>query len=1156
MKELDQSYSTEPGASETQPPLMPANTPGDEPANEFPIVGVGASAGGLKAFEQFFTHLPANSGMAYVVVQHLSPPSKSTLPEILQRYTDMPVLQIQDNVDVKPEHVYVIPPGSDLVLTDGHLRLIKPAGGKSHMMPIDRFFHSLAQVQGVRAIGIVLSGTLSDGSQGLKIIKAEGGLTIAQDPDTAEFEDMPCNAIATQDVDYILPPQKIGELILKYVRQEVLEGYRRGSDEVSIPEAGMQKLFFLLRSKTGNDFTQYKRAVILRRIERRMKVNLIQTLEEYIHLLENHPDEIELLFRDILINVTHFFRDPEAFQALSEKAIRPLIAQMHTHKIPLRVWVTACSSGEEVYSLAICILEEIESQKADCKVQMYATDLDQQAIDTARKGFYSQSSIENVSPERLQRFFQQDDQGYQVKKVIRDMVVFSTHNLISDPPFSQVDLLSCRNVLIYLEQELQKQLLGQFHYSLNPGGILFLGNSEYTGMNSELFKPIDSKHRIFKSQEIDTPRRLQTNTRAVPSMALNRPTDDPIEKHPASGGMRKWIESTLLEYHTPAAVIIDSEHKILFIHGRTGKYLELVPGEGSTNLVQMAREGLKSELASALHSASTDNRTVRREGVKVKTNGAEQTINLIIKPADVLPDFHGFLIVFEEVNSHASQPAVGASGDLDQVAQLQKALQKKDEYLQSIIDDLEKTNQELKSANQELQSYNEEMQSTNEEMETSKEELQSLNEELNTINAELQLKNEELNRINNDIYNLINSTEIAMLFLDLDLQIRRYTPQAQNIYKLLPLDTGRSISDLVSNLAYDHLEEDIQEVLMTLVPKAIEVPVKGGGIWYLININIYRTLEHVVDGAVITFVDITQQKKADVAHRMAAILRDSNDAVTLQDFNGKILTWNRGAAEMYGWSEAEALSMTIHDLTPEDKRAETIELYRRLGQGEIIHSYETQRVTRDRQVRDVWMTLTPLVDDANRRVWIATTERDITERKQAQQKVNFENRALKAISHWYNTLLENPQSENLLNEVGRILVEEAGYRMAWIGRIEKSKAKTITPVAWAGLAEDGGDTEQKARAVMGQNQKLVHKALSSGRPVTIRHILSDADFVELHADALQGRYSSFIVLPLIQENEPVGGLAIYAVEPEAFMGSEAEILMKLSKSISKVFVLD
>jgi two-component system, chemotaxis family, CheB/CheR fusion protein len=461
--------------------------PESETFNEFPIVGIGASAGGLAAFEKFFTALLPDTGMAFVVVQHLSPPHKSILPEILQRFTTMPVTQVTEGIAVRPNGVYVIPPGSDLALKNGHLTLLRPEAARGYRLPIDFFFRSLAQDQGARAIGVVLSGTGSDGSLGLKTIKAEGGLTIAQEPETAEYADMPQNAIATKEVDFILPPEQIGELILKYTRHKVLDGYKRGESDFQIPVGGLQKLYYLLRSRTGHDFSLYKQNSIQRRIERRMKICLVKSMDEYILRLEEQPEEIEALFQEMLINVTHFFRDPEAFQALIEKTIRPLIMLKHAAHAPIRVWVAGCSSGEEAYSIAIAIQEQLEALKTECPVQIFATDLDFEAIAAARRGFYSDGSLENVSAERLQRFFQQVEDGYQVRKKIRDMVVFSPQNLISDPPFSKIDLLCCRNLLIYLEQELQNQLFLQFHYSLNPEGFLFLGNSESITGNTDLF---------------------------------------------------------------------------------------------------------------------------------------------------------------------------------------------------------------------------------------------------------------------------------------------------------------------------------------------------------------------------------------------------------------------------------------------------------------------------------------------------------------------------------------------------------------------------------------------------------------------------------------------------------------------------------------------
>ena len=773
----------EPSATE---PFTHNAEPLDEPANDFPIVGIGASAGGLAAFEQFFTALPPDTGMAFVVVQHLSPPHKSILTEILQRFTAMPVAEVTEGIEVKPNGVYVIPPGSDLALKDGRLILLKPEAARGYRLPIDFFFRSLAQDQEERAIGIVLSGTGSDGSLGLKTIKAEGGLTIAQEPDTAEYADMPRNAIATKEVDFILPPDKMGKLILKYIHHQVLDGYKRTETDFQIPAGGLQKLYYLLRSKTGNDFSLYKQSTLLRRIERRMKICLIKSIDEYIDRLEERPEEIAALFQEMLINVTHFFRDPEAFQALVDKAIKPLISMRHTTRAPIRVWVAGCSSGEEAYSIAIAIQEQIEELKSSSKVQIYATDLDGDAIATARKGYYSDASLENVSTERLQRFFLQEEEGYQIKKNLRDMVVFSTQNVISDPPFSKIDLLCCRNLMIYLEHELQSQLFLQFHYSLSPEGVLFLGNSESIGGNNDLFAVMDRKHKIFQRKEALAPPRGKIRTRLGVQKAIAYDVESPTN-HATADGLREWAEKALLEFHTPACVIIDQKHTILFIHGRTGKYLEPVAGETSNNLIRMAREGLKTELASAIHAAVVHKETVRREGVQVKTNGDYQAINLTVRCATGPSGFGDLtMVVFEEAaDSHSEETTPVTNGKKPEtvrgtssrrVVQLEKELKEKDEYLHTIINELEDANQDLKSTNEEMQSTNEEMQSSNEELETSKEELQSINEELSTINAELQNKNEELSGVNNDIYNLLSSIEIGTIFLDLDLHIRRFTP--------------------------------------------------------------------------------------------------------------------------------------------------------------------------------------------------------------------------------------------------------------------------------------------------------------------------------------------------------------------------------------------
>jgi two-component system CheB/CheR fusion protein len=1044
----------------------------------------------------------------------------------------MPVVQVSEGIEVLPDVVYVIPPGSDLALRDGHLTLLKPEQQHGFRLPIDFFFRSLAQDQGENAIAIVLSGTGSDGSQGMKNIKAEGGLTIAQNPDTAEYGDMPRNAIATKEVDYILPPAKMGELILKYIHHQVIEGYKQSERELQIPASGLQRLYFLLRAKTGHDFSLYKQNTLLRRIERRMKITLVKDLDEYIDFLEAHPEEIGALFQEMLINVTHFFRDPDAFEALTEKAIRPLIAIKCAENMPLRIWVAGCSSGEEAYSIAIAIQEEIDALKAKCKVLIYATDLDLDAIEVARKGFYSDGSLENVSTERLQRFFIQEDEGYQIKKNIRDLVVFSTQNLLSDPPFSKIDLLCCRNVLIYLEHELQNQLFLQFHYSLNPNGVLFLGTSESISGNSDLFAVMDRKHKLFQRKEAVTQRLMKTRPRMAFTAATGRTQRSGVDR-PSNGGLREWTEKALLEFHTPACVVVDKKHNILFIHGRTGKYLEPVAGDPSNNLVRMAREGLKTELATAIHAVISHQVTVRREGVRVKTNGDYETINLTVRPFEgPSDDGELILVVFEEVHSFPAEPVSMVQMDTDKnhrVVQLEKELKEKDDYLHTIIDELEDANQDLKSTNEELQSSNEELQSTNEELETSKEELQSINEELSTINAELQNKNEELSGVNNDIYNLLSSIEIGIIFLDLDLHIRRFTPAIHRIYNLLSTDIGRPINHFVSSLDYDYLVKDIQQVLKTLIPKAIEVQAKDG-VWYLIHIRPYRTIENVIDGTVITFVDISEQKRGDELRRMGTILRDSNDAITVQDFDGKILAWNRGAAQMYGWTEAEALTMNSQDIIPKNKRAETLELYHRLENGENIRSFETQRVTRDGQILDVWVTLTALVDNANCPTGIATTERDITHRNQASHDLFFENRALKALYGWQQAASEHPESRSLAKTACRILID-AGYSLAWIGAQEKDNPKAIMPVAWEGL------DNRNSSSLIVSTQEPIERALTRGEPVVV-HSAGDG--------------LPMACFPLIHKNTPWGALIVFASERDAFPDLEVMYLAVFSKRITEV----
>jgi two-component system CheB/CheR fusion protein len=870
---------------ESAAPAQPATAADDSNARSkasFPVVGIGASAGGLAAIEAFFAAMPPNteSGMAFVVVQHLDPNHKSILIDLVKQYTKMQVYKVEDGTVVQPNCAYVIPPNRDMAFLRGKLHLLEPSAPRGMRLPIDFFFRSLAQDQHERAICIVLSGTGTDGTLGLKAIKGEGGMAMVQAPETAAYDGMPRSAIATGLVDYVLPPDKMPEQLIAYAQHAF--GHRPRPSAAPKPSDGdtLQKVFILLRARTGHDFSQYKQATIRRRIERRMAVAQIDRLEDYVRYLRESPQETETLFRDLLIGVTNFFRDPQAFESLREHVIRRLDFAAKPPGGGVRIWVPGCSTGEEAYSLAILIREYLDEARQNLQVQIFATDIDAESIERARAGVYPESIAADVSPERLARFFTQEDNSYRISKSVRDLVVFAKQDVLKDPPFSRLDLISCRNLLIYLDGEAQKKVLPLFHYVLNQDGYLFLGNSETIGEFMDLYSAVDKKWKIYQRKGAVTPQTL-IGPFASP-LAAEAPAGRPVSTGELVrlSGARDLAERALLEAYVPAGVLINAEMDVLYIHGRTGKYLEPASGEASLNLLRMAREGLRLELSAAVHKALTQQTPVRYDGLQVKANGETSSVNLVVRPVAKPEAARGLLLViFEDVPSAAlPAEAAGAPGDGGQaqrVTMLERELRAKQEYLQAIIEELETANEELKSINEELQSSNEELQSTNEELETSKEELQSVNEELVTVNTELQKKIEELSRANNDMNNLLAGTGIGTLFVDQHLRIQRFTPAATRIINFIQTDVGRPVSDIVSQLVgYDRLVPDVQEVLNTLIPKEAQVQTRDGQ-WFQMRIQPYRTLENVIEGAVLTFVEITEQKAMQTA------LRESEEKLRL-----------------------------------------------------------------------------------------------------------------------------------------------------------------------------------------------------------------------------------------------------------------------------------
>ena len=845
------------GASPLVPP--PSEHPG------CPIVGIGASAGGLEALEEFFRTIPPGSGMAYLVVSHQHAGHVSLLPSLLSKCTTMPVAEATDGMRVESDHLYLAPGGSNLAILHGVLHLMEPHSQDRVPLPIDYCFRSLAEDQKQRAIGIILSGTGTDGTLGLRAINAESGMTMAQDPQSAKYQGMPRSAIAAGVVDAVQPPEYMFETLRAYARSLV-------RPVQVLPESDasqiLQKIFILLRERTGNDFSLYKGSTSHRRIERRMHVHQIENLKQYLQFLQSNPPELDALFQELLIGVTSFFRDPQAFETLAQNGL-PALIEGKSEGTTLRLWVAGCSTGEEAYSLAILLKEFLTEHKLRLGVQIFASDLDSRAIDCARAGLYPIGIAGDVTPERLQRFFSKEDTSYRVTKEIRDLVVFATHNLLTDAPFTKLDLISCRNLLIYLDAKAQNKVLSLFHYALRPNGLLFLGTSESIGGFESLFAVVDRKLKLFR--RTTEPGGALPFLQAIPGASPRTSTEartgagvSTISTPRAS--VPDLIQQLLVARYAPAAVLVNGRGEVVYIHGHTGAYLEPAPGPPTHQLVEMAREGLRHELARALHQAAGREDDVVRRDVRVVVEGRLLYMTLTVRKIVEPEALQGlFLVTFDQPRADkaagrkVARPAASVKkGD----AGLKQELEYMKQRLHRTIEELQTANEEQKSSNEELQSTNEELQSTNEELETAKEELQSLNEELLTVNAELQGKLDALADTNDDLQNLLNSTEVATIFLDNELHIKRFTSEAKRVSNLITSDVGRPLSDIASKLAYDRMLEDAQDVLQTLVLKEREVQATDGS-WFFARIVPYRTAKNTIDGLVLTFQDISEMKRAE-----------------------------------------------------------------------------------------------------------------------------------------------------------------------------------------------------------------------------------------------------------------------------------------------------
>jgi chemotaxis methyl-accepting protein methylase len=856
----------------------------------FPIVGIGASAGGLEALDLFLRNVPAKSGMAFVIVQHLEPTQKDFMVKLLQRTTVMKVIQVKDRTTVHPDSVYVIPPNKEMSILHGVLHLLDRVAPHGLHLPIDFFFRSLADDRLEHSVGVILSGMGSDGTLGLRAIKEKGGGTFVQESGSAKCDGMPKSAIAAGLADFVAPAEVLPGKIIAYLKHAPLIA-KSGLARADKARSGLEKILILLRSQTGHDFSLYKSVAVYRRIERRMSIHQINKIATYVRLLQENPQEVGLLFKEILIGVTSFFRDPVVWEKLRTDII-PSILKGRAPSQSLRAWVVGCATGEEAYSLAIVFKEALEQLKLtqNFSLQIFATDLDVDAIEKARAAIFPRSIAADISPERLSRFFIEVENGYHITKAIRKMVIFAPQNLVMDPPFTRMDVVSCRNLLIYLSPELQKKLLPLFHYSLNPSGVLLLGKSETVGEFADFFVMLDDKARIY--------RRIETHSRTKPVKFASAflPAPQPPKASKPEVNLQSLADQLLLQKYSPAAVLVNGKGDILYVSGRTGKYLEPAAGKVNWNIFAMAREGLRYELNGLFQKALQQKEAATLKKVAVRTNGDIQTVDISVQAITEPKSLQGsVMIVFTDV-------ATPAEAQLSSKAKRSSAA-----ALIQMERELEQTRQETRITRDEMQIFQEEARCANEEMQSMNEELQSTNEELQMLNHELNVKVNDLSRLNNDMKNLLDSTELTTLFLDSALNVRLFTTGSNRIFKLMRGDVGRPITDIACDLLYSELVENAREVLRTLIPHEQQVTTRDGR-WFLMRIMPYRTLENMIDGVVITFVDITVSKtlEAELRKTQASLYKQIDEQVPKSERDGHL---EPDAELAPGWPEPKTASL-------------------------------------------------------------------------------------------------------------------------------------------------------------------------------------------------------------------------------------------------------
>ena len=1101
-------------------------------------MAIGGSAGGLEAFERFFAGIPPDTGMAFVVVQHLDPNHKALMAELLQRSTAMPVREIEDGLTVEPDHIYAIPPNTDLSISDGCLHLSKPSEAHGHRLPIDLFFQSLAAECGDRSIAVIVSGMGTDGTLGLKAIKEVSGVVLVESPDSAKFDGMPRSAVGTGQADYVGPIDEIPKELIAYVTR-----VPRLREEISAsdtqPHGALQRILRLLSTRTGHDFSLYKKSTLYRRIEKRASLHQISGISEYARYVEQSPDELDALLRELLIGVTRFFRDPDAFGYLQDKAIPELVSKAAKGS-SIRVWVPACSTGEEAYSLAILLRESLDKLQPDAgiRIQVFATDIDERAIEVARRGLYPANIAADLSTERLEAFFAQTEDGYLVKKLIRETVVFAPQDLTADPPFTRMDMVSCRNLLIYFSPELQRKVLPIFHYALNPDGILFLGTAEGIGSLTELFSTVNGKSKVFRRKETPASRKRLME---IPFRApfVEAPKFVHL-KEEAGMDVQEALRRMLMERYAPPSVVVNVDGDIVLVSGRTGKYLEPAEGTVNWNVNAMAREGLRLELPGAIHRAATHKTDVQLEGLNVKTNGEYQKVDVSVTR---LPQPEGaselFTVSFEDVTCPETTEVEGApSGGPDaRSAELEKELTYTRERLQTTLEEVESTTEELKSANEELQSTNEELQSTNEELTTSKEELQSLNEELVTLNTELQSKVDDLTALSNDIVNLMNSTQLATIFLDADLRIKRYTPAVVGTFNLRSMDVGRPITDITQNVLYGTIEQDVTEVLRTLIAHEQIIESRDGH-WFIMRIMPYRTLDDVIDGVVVTFTNITDMKRLESALRESEsrfrTLVDSMDDIvfTLDCEQRHEAVFGRWFAK-YGITPEQFLGKTLGEALGNDQADAREDAGRRACAGESM-TYEWSPRLNGGGTRQIQTSLSPMYGAEGKVIGVVGVGRDVTERKHAEDL----SRALNEINV---EIVSSMDREHVLSAAVTKASEALGVGAGDVAIREEEH--------WVVRYVSGALDLPVGSAFTDDDVPFPALVMKTGGPVAIGDATSDErvrrSMVETYG------VKAILDIPLVAGGETIGVLSLIStLAPVGFTDADIDFAHKLGAAVS------